>query len=388
MLIPITYNVRNLLVRKTTTIMTALGVGLTVAVMLGVGTLVEGLRTSLVAGGDPQHLIVMRQGSTAELVSVVSKEDFDVIKFSPGIAELDGEPMASHEVISVVQLPLRDDPTSQANVSVRGLSSMGIKLRHDVELIDGRWFTPGKREMVVGRGVHGKRAGTDIGEKILYGRGDWDVVGVFSAGQSAFNSEIWVDANLAGTDLGRGGSLSSVLIRAKDSAAASALQNLVGDDQRLGLEAERESEYYAKQMVSADPVRYLGMFVAVIMAIGSCFAAMNTMFAAVANRAAEIGILRLLGFSRTSILTSFMLESVLLSLLGGLLGCVLVLPLNGLEGRIGNFMTFAETTFQFRLTLDYVVGGLIFAATMGVMGGLLPAWLAARREVLQSLGDR
>ena len=388
MLIPITYNVRNLLVRKTTTIMTALGVGLTVAVMLGVGTLVEGLRTSLVAGGDPQHLIVMRQGSTAELVSVVSKEDFDVIKFSPGIAELDGEPMASHEVISVVQLPLRDDPTSQANVSVRGLSSMGIKLRHDVELIDGRWFTPGKREMVVGRGVHGKRAGTDIGEEILYGRGDWEVVGVFSAGQSAFNSEIWVDANLAGTDLGRGGSLSSVLIRAQDSAAASALQNLVGDDQRLGLEAERESEYYAKQMVSADPVRYLGMFVAVIMAIGSCFAAMNTMFAAVANRAAEIGILRLLGFSRTSILTSFMLESVLLSLLGGLLGGVLVLPLNGLEGRFGNFMTFAETTFQFRLTLDYIVGGLIFAATMGVMGGLLPAWLAARREVLQSLGDR
>lgn len=388
MLIPITYNVRNLLVRKTTTIMTALGVGLTVAVMLGVGTLVEGLRSSLVAGGDPQHLIVMRQGSTAELVSVVSKEDFDVIKFSPGIAQLDGEPMASHEVISVVQLPLRDDPTSQANVSVRGLSSMGIKLRHDVELIDGRWFTPGKREMVVGRGVHGKRAGTDIGEMILYGRGDWEVVGVFTAGQSAFNSEIWVDANLAGTDLGRGGSLSSVLIRAQDSAAASALQNLVEDDQRLGLEAERESEYYAKQMVSADPVRYLGMFVAVIMAIGSCFAAMNTMFAAVANRAAEIGILRLLGFSRTSILTSFMLESVLLSLLGGLLGCVLVLPLNGIEGRIGNFMTFAETTFQFRLTLEYVVGGLVFAATMGVIGGLLPAWLAARREVLQSLGDR
>ena len=388
MLIPITYNFRNLLVRKTTTIMTALGVALTVAVMLGVGTLVEGLRTSLVAGGDPLHLIVMRQGSTAELVSIVSKEDFDVIKFSPGIAQLDGEPMASHEVISVVQLPLRDDPTSEANVSVRGLATMGIKLMHDVELIEGRWFTPSKREMVVGQGVHGKRAGTDIGEKILYGRGDWVVVGVFSAGQSAFNSEIWVDANLAGTDLGRGGSLSSVLVRAQDSAAAAALQNLVGDDQRLGLEAERENEYYAKQMVSADPVRYLGMFVAVIMAIGSCFAAMNTMFAAVANRAPEIGILRLLGFSRTSILASFMLESVLLSLLGGLLGCVLVLPLNGLEGRIGNFMTFAESTFQFRLTLDYVVGGLIFAATMGVMGGLLPAWLAARREVLQSLGDR
>ena len=388
MLIPITYNVRNLLVRKTTTIMTALGVALTVAVMLGVGTLVEGLRTSLVAGGDPLHLIVMRQGSTAELVSIVSKEDFDVIKFSPGIAELDGEPMASHEVISVVNLQLRGDATNDANISVRGLSEMGIKLRHDVELLEGRWFTPGKREMVVGRGVYGKRAGTDIGDKIFYGRGDWEVVGVFSAGQSSFSSEIWVDANLASADLGRGSSLSSVLVRAKDSAAAAALQNLVADDQRLGLEAERESEYYAKQMVSADPVRYLGMFVAVIMAIGSCFAAMNTMFAAVANRAHEIGVLRLLGFSRTSVLASFMLESLLLSLLGGMLGCVLVLPLNGLEGRIGNFMTFAETTFQFRLTLDYVIGGLIFAATMGIMGGLLPAWLASRRQVLQSLGDR
>ena len=388
MLIPITYNVRNLLVRKTTTIMTALGVALTVAVMLGVGTLVEGLRTSLVAGGDPLHLIVMRQGSTAELVSIVSKEDFDVIKFIPGIAELDGEPMASHEVISVVHLALRGDATNEANISVRGLSEMGIKLRHDVELLEGRWFTPGKREMVVGSGVHGKRAGTNVGDKIFYGRGDWEVVGVFSAGQSSFNSEIWVDANLASTDLGRGSSLSSVLVRAKDSAAAAALQNLVADDQRLGLEAERESEYYAKQMVSAEPVRYLGMFVAVIMAIGSCFAAMNTMFAAVANRAHEIGVLRLLGFSRMSVLASFMLESLLLSLLGGLLGCVLVLPLNGLEGRIGNFMTFAETTFQFRLTLDYLIGGLIFAATMGIMGGLLPAWLASRRQVLQSLGDR
>jgi len=388
MLIPITYNVRNLLVRRTTTIMTALGVALTVAVMLGVGTLVEGLRTSLVAGGDPLHLIVMRQGSTAELVSVVSKEDFDVIKFSPGIAKLDGEPMASHEVVSVVNLPLRGDASSEANISVRGLSPMGIKLRHDVELLEGRWFTPGMREMVVGRGVNGKRAGTDIGDKIFYGRGDWEVVGVFSAGQSSFNSEIWIDVNLAGADLGRGSSLSSVLVRADDSAAAVALQNLVADDQRLGLEAERESEYYAKQMVSADPIRYLGMFVAVIMAIGSCFAAMNTMFAAVANRSHEIGVLRLLGFSRTSVLTSFVLESLLLSILGGLLGCVLVLPLNGLEGRIGNFMTFAETTFQFRLTLDYVFGGLLFAATMGIMGGLLPAWLAARREVLRSLGDR
>ncbi len=385
--IPISYNIRNLRVRKTTTLMTALGIALTVAVLLGIGTLVEGLRSSLESSGNPLHLIVMRQGSTAELVSVVSKESFDILKFKAGIAQLDGEPMISHEVLSVVNLRLRGDPTSVANVSVRGLDPVGIKMRDEVILREGRWFDTGKREAVVGSGTHGVRAGTSVGDKIPFGRGEWEVVGVFSAGRSAFNSEIWVDANLAGTDLGRGSARSSILVRAEGEAAAAALGNIVADDQRLGLEAERESEYYAKQMMSAEPVRYLGVFVAIVMAIGSCFAAMNTMFAAIANRAREIGVLRLLGFSRTSILSSFMLESLLLSLLGGLLGCLLVLPLNGLEGRIGNFVTFAETTFQFRVTPVYIIVGLTFAAVMGVFGGFIPARVAARKEVLQSLGD-
>lgn len=385
--VPISYNVRNLRVRKTTTLMTALGIALTVAVLVGIGTLVEGLRTSLESSGNPLHLIVMRQGSTSELVSVVTKESFDVLKFDDRIEQLDGEPMISHEVLSVVNLPLRSDPNSVANISVRGLPQIGIKMRDEVELQEGRWFEPGKREMVVGAGVHKIRDSTSIGDKIYFGRGDWEVVGVFSAGPSPFNSEIWVDGNLAGSDLGRGSGRSCILVRAKDDAAATAITNRLADDQRLGLEAERESEYYAKQMQSAQPVRALGIFVAIIMAVGSCFAAMNTMFAAIANRSKEIGVLRLLGFSRFSILTSFMLESLLLALLGGVLGCILVLPLNGLEGRIGNFVTFAETTFQFRVTVDYIAIGLAFAATMGVFGGVLPARLAARREVLESLGD-
>ena len=385
--IPISYNIRNLRVRKTTTLMTALGVALTVAVLLGIGTLVEGLRASLQSSGNPLHLIVMRQGSTSELVSIVTKESFDVLKFDDGIAQLDGVPMISHEVLSVVNLPLRGNPTSVANISVRGLQPIGIKMRDGIELQEGRWFEPGTREMVVGAGVHGIRDGTSIGDKIYFGRGDWEVVGVFSAGPSPFNSEIWVDANLSGSDLGRGSGRSCILLRAKDEAAAIAISNRVAEDQRLGLEAERESDYYAKQMASAEPVRYLGVFVAIIMAIGCCFAAMNTMFAAIANRSREIGVLRLLGFSRFSILTSFMLESLLLSLLGGVLGCVLVLPLNGLEGRIGNFVTFAETTFQFRVTIDYVVIGLAFAAIMGAFGGFLPARMAARKEVLDLLGD-
>lgn len=385
--VPLSYNVRNLRVRKTTTLMTALGVALTVSVLLGIGTLVEGLRSALESSGDPLNLIVMRQGSTAELVSIVGKESFDVLKFEDGIAQLDGEPMISHEVLSVVNLALRNDSTSVSNVSVRGLSQVGIGMRSDARLVEGRWFEPGKREVVVGEGVHRLRAGTSIGDAIYFGRSDWVVVGVFSAGESAFNSEIWADGNLAGQDLGRGSARSSILVRAEDEVAAARLIGVVADDQRLGLEAERESEYYAKQMLSAEPVRYLGIFVAVIMAIGSCFAAMNTMFAAIANRSREIGVLRLLGFSRFSILSSFMVESLFLALLGGMMGCLLVLPLNGLQGRIGNFVTFAETTFVFRITPEYIAIGMAFAAVMGVVGGFLPARMAAHREVLDSLGD-
>lgn len=386
--IPISYNIRNLAVRRTTTIMTALGVALTVSVLVGIGSLVEGLRASLASGGNPLHLIVMRQGSTAELNSIVDKESFDVLKVNDRIAKVDGEPMISHEVVSIVNLAHRDDPESVANINVRGLSDVGIRMRNEVDLVEGRWFVPGRREMVVGRGVHGARAGTSVGERIFFGRDDWTVVGVFSGGRSPFNSEIWLDANLATADLGRGSTRSSILVRATDDSAAQALQNVVADDQRLKLEAERETEYYAKQMNSAEPVRYLGTFVAIIMAIGSCFAAMNTMFAAVASRAREIGVLRLLGFSRTSILGSFMLESLLLALLGGILGCLLILPLNGLEGRIGNFVTFSETTFAFAITPTYVAIGLLFAGAMGVLGGFIPARLAARRDVLRSLGDR
>ncbi len=386
MLVPIGYNIRNLIVRRTTTVMTALGVGLTVAVLVGIGTLVEGLRSSLESGGDPLNLIVMRQGSTAELVSMVTREDFEELKFLPGIATSEDGPMASHEVLSVVNLALRSDPESVANITLRGMSPIGVTMREGARLVEGRWFATGKREVAVGRSVHEKRAGTSIGDQLYFGKGDWEVVGVFETGQGVFTSEIWADGNLAAADLGRGSARSSALVRAQDDAAAEALVNRVADDQRLTLEAERESEYYAKQMVSAGPVQALGMFVAIIMAVGSCFAAMNTMFAAVANRAREVGILRLLGFSRSSILASFMLESLLLSLLGGLLGCLMVLPLHGLEGRIGNFVTFAETSFQFRLTAGYLTGGLVFAAIMGIVGGILPSWLAARKTVLRSLG--
>lgn len=388
MAIPLSYNLRNLRVRYTTTIMTALGIGLTVAVLLGILALVNGLQSSLAVTGDVRHVLAMRQGSTSELVSAVSQEQFNTIRVLDGIERLDGEPMASYELVSIVSLKLRgaeDIEGQEGNINVRGLSPIGIQMRDGVRLTEGRWFEPGRREMVVGQGVHGIRAGTDIGDKIPFGRGEWEVVGIFDAGGSAYNSEIWADGNLATADLNRGSTRSVALIRATDEAAAQALANRIKDDQRLLLEGRLEREYYEQQMSSAAPIQGLGIFVAIIMAVGSCFAAMNTMYTAVARRAREVGTLRLLGFSRWSIIGSFVFESLVLSLLGGVAGILLVLPLNGIESRLGNQLTFSETTFSFQITPESIVVGLIFAAVMGMIGGLLPARLAAGKTILNSL---
>ncbi len=386
MKVPLSYNFRNLAVRKTTTVMTALGISLTVAVLLGISALVGGLKSSLAVTGHPLHLIVTRQGATSELVSIVPQEKFQVVKFLEGVAQLNGEPMLSHETITVVNLRLRSDLTQDANVNVRGVSPMGLKMR-DLKLTSGRWYESGKREVVVGRGTNASREGTSIGDKVEFGRGEWEVVGVFDAGKSAFNSEIWGDGNLVTSDLGRGSSRSSILLRATDEVTLTALKNRMADDQRLQLEGRTEREYYESQMTSAQPVELLGMIVAVIMAIGSSFAAMNTMFTAVSRRTKEIGVLRMLGFSRGSILSSFLIESLLLSLLGGALGCLLVLPLNGFQGRIGNFVTFSETTFNFEVTTTIMASGIAFAAIMGVLGGVLPARMAAKREILGAIRD-
>jgi putative ABC transport system permease protein len=388
MAIPLSYNVRNLRVRLTTTIMTALGVALTVAVLLGILAMVNGLKGALEVTGHPRQILALRQGSTAELVSVVNEEQFRTLRLLDGIEKRDGEPMASHEVVSVVSLRLRSDPNNsetEGNINIRGVSPMGRYLRDGLEVVDGRWFEPGKRELVVGSGVHAVRAGTDIGDKIPFGRGDWEVVGIFDAGRSAYNSEVWCDGNLATLELGRGGARSSALIRAVDAAAVDALSATIEEDQRLLLEARTERAYYEQQMSSAGPVQALGIFVAMIMAIGSSFAAMNTMYTAVARRAREVGTLRLLGFSRGSIMLSFVIESLFLSLLGGAIGCLLVLPLNGLQSRIGNQLTFSETTFAFQITPESIAMGMIFAAVMGVLGGVLPARLAAGRTILDSL---
>jgi ABC-type lipoprotein release transport system permease subunit len=367
--------------------MTALGIGLTVAVLLSVMALVEGLRTSLEAAGNPLHVLVLRKGSTSELSSNFTRTAYQDLKFKAGIArDAKGEPMASLELVTVVNMARTDAPDG-INVTIRGISPAGIKMRNDLRIQSGRWFETGRREIVVGKAIAERFPDARLGGKIRFGRGDWDVVGIMDAGRSAVNSEIFADLNQASADFNRNEVLSSALIRAVDAVAVQALINDLKSDQRLNVDARTEKDYYDAQTISAAPIQYLGIFVAVIMAVGSSFAAMNTMYAAVARRAREIGTLRVLGFSRASILTSFFVESVLLSALGGAIGCLLALPLNNVTTGIGNFATFSEIAFNFRVSPQIMAIGVAFAALMGALGGLFPARMASRKEILVALRE-
>ncbi len=387
MAIPLSYNFRNLVVRRTTTIMTALGIGLTVAVLLSVLALVDGLRTAFSSSGNPLNVLVMRKGATAELNSNFSRAGYQELRFKPGIARNSaGQPMTSLEMIQVVNLPRLDAPEG-ANVTIRGLPIEGAELRNEVKLASGRWFDPGKREIVVGKSVAERFPDAQVGKSIRFARGDWQIVGVMDGGRTAVNSEIWGDINQISSDYNRSEVLSSALVRATDPVAAQALINDLNGDQKLNVKAMNEKEYFDAQTVSGAPIQFLGVFVSVIMAVGSCFAAMNTMYAAVSRRAKEIGTLRVLGFSRASILTSFFLESLLLSLLGGLLGCLLVLPLNNISTGIGNFITFSEISFNFQITPLIMALGIGFALFLGALGGLFPAQSAARKEILTALRE-
>ena len=386
MKIPLAYNLRNLVVRKTTTIMTALGIALTVAVLLAVLALANGLRATLSASGDPLHVIVMRKGSTSELVSNVTRAQFQDLKFKPGIATgRDGQPLASLEIISVLYLANVDNPNG-TNLLARGLTPAGIEMRRATRLVAGRWFDTGRRELVAGASVAKRFPEARLGGKLHIGRAEWEVVGVIDSARGAADSEIWGDLNQVSAALERVDSPSSALVQATDEVTAQALIHGIENDQRLGMMAVSEKQYYADQTTTGAPIEFVGVFVAVIMAVGSSFAAMNTMYAAVARRAREIGTLRVLGFSRGSILTSFFVESVILAVLGGLLGCLLVMPLNGMTTAVGS-ADFAELAFDFRVTPGIMFAGIVMAVVLGTLGGLLPARMAARKEILTALRE-
>jgi putative ABC transport system permease protein len=393
MAIPISYNLRNLRLRKGLTVMTALGIALTVTTAIFLMALVAGLDRAFVSSGSPLNVLVLRKGSEAELSGGFDASLFPTLKTLPGIGkDSHGEPMVSGEWVVVIVLP-RKDGTGEVNVTVRGMMPDGLEMRQlpgpdhrsNLTLVAGRWFQTGQREVVVSKSIRDRFAHANIGDTMQFGKGWWKVVGVFDAGGSAYESEVWGDVNQMASDFDRQGGFASAYLRATDAISAEALKNRVSDDQRLKLEGMLESEYYAKQTSSGTPIKVIGWVVGIIMAIGSIFAAMNTMYAAVAYRGREIATLRVIGFSRPAILTSFVLESLLLALLGALVGIVLMLPFNGMQTGTSNAVTFSEVVFALRITPMVAGRAIIFALIMGFIGGLLPAWHAAEQNILTAL---
>lgn len=387
MAIPISYNIRNLKLRKGLTIMTALGIALTVTTAIFLMALLAGLHRAFVSSGSPLNVLVMRKGSTAELSGGFDAEALPVLKTLPGIAkDSHGEPMVSGEWVVAIVLP-RTDGSGETNVIVRGMMPDGLELRQGVKLVAGRWFQPGQREVVVSESIHKRFAHADVGDTLQFGKGPWKVVGIFNAGGTAYDSEIWGDVNQMSSDFDRQGAFGSAYLRATDPVSADALVHRVSDDQRLKLEGMLETDYYAKQTSSGNVIKFIGWIVAIIMAIGSSFAAMNTMYAAVAYRSREIATLRVIGFTRPSILTSFVFESVLLSILGAVVGILLMLPFNGMTTGTQNQVTFSEVVFSLRMTPEVIGLAVLFAIVMGLLGGMAPAWHASRREILAALRD-
>lgn len=383
MAIPFKYNLRSLLVRRTGTAMAIISVAATVAVFISIMALVQGLESVFSDTGHRLNLVVIRQGSQTEVNSSIQVPTLQTLKYLPGIQRDErGEPLVSPELLVLVFIPRAGG--DETHVILRGTTPVGFLLREQVRLVEGRAFRAGLRELITSRRM-ARRFGLSLGSMLRLGRSDWQVVGLVEAGGSAYESELWADVAAIADDFNRTGIYSSVLLRAADPAAAVELARRISDDRQLHLQARPEPEYYREQMRSSMPIKVLGTFIAMVMAVGSCFAAMNAMYAAVAYRTREIATLRVLGFSRGAVLLGFLVESALLAAAGGALGCLLALPVHGLSTGTMNFYTFSEIAFHFRVTPRIIGEGLIFAVVVGLLGGLLPARMAARRSPLLGL---
>jgi putative ABC transport system permease protein len=388
--IPLPYNLKSVFVRWRSTSATIVGVALVVMVFILLHAMAAGLERSSANTGDPRNIMIVRKGSTAESSSVVAREQLKVIQYLPQIArDPQGNPIISADLVVIISLSRRDG-TGEANVTMRGVTPMGKELRPQVKLAQGRWFTPGKREAVVSVKMARRFARTDIGQTFRTGGNDLTVVGWFDGGDSAFDSEIWMDADEARSVFDRE-NYSSLLARMANTNDAAAFVDRVESDKRMALRADFETKYYSEQTLTAMPIKILGSFLAVAMSIGAVFAAMNTMYAAVGARTREIGTLRVLGFRRRVILASFNLEGAILAGVGGVIGCSLALLAQWLCVAFGvhfgtlSFNTFSEVIFQFRVTPALLAEGMVFAVVVGVVGSFLPAIRAARLPVISAL---
>lgn len=385
MAIPVSYVVRNLVARRLTTLLTAAGMALVVYVFATVLMLSAGLEATLVATGQEDNMIVIRRGSQTEVQSVIDRSQAGIVESMPEVAmSEDGRRLISKEPVVLINLPKRDTG-KPANVVIRGVSSTGLVLRPQVHLREGRMFRPGTSEIVAGRAIAAGFQGAGLGDTLHFAQRDWTVVGVFDAGRTGFDSEIWGDAEQMLQAFRRTG-FSALVFRLTDRDRFDNVKSAIESDPRLTLEAKRETRFYADQSEAMSTfINYLGTTISVIFSIGAIIGAMITMYASVASRTAEIGTLRALGFSRTAVLAAFLGEALLLGLFGGIVGLAAASFMQALSISTTNFQTFAELAFRFVLTPAIVVLSLSFALVMGFIGGVLPAARAARLSIVDAL---
>jgi len=386
MKIPIAYNVRSVLQRPVSTAMTALGVGVVVAVFIAMLALANGFRAALASTGSPDNALVLRRGANSEMVSGISRDDARIIEASPYVAtDAAGRPLASPEVYVAVNLHRIGDTLSEANVVVRGVSDAAFDVRRNVKITAGRRFASGAAVVIVGEKLAARIAHTAVGDTMHFGGRDWVVVGHFSAGGSSFESEIWGE-NEQFMPVFRGQVFQVVAFRLKDPGALDAAKRAFDADQRLTVDLYRENEFYDSQSELLTRIlRFLAIMITGIMAVGAVFGAVNTMYAAVAARLPEIGVLLTLGFKPRHVLASFLAESAVIAFAGGVAGCLFALPINGIVTSTTNWNSFTEVAFAFRVTPGLLVSGLVFGVVLGVLGGFFPARRAARIPVVQAI---
>ncbi len=386
MAIPVVYNLRSVKERWSSSVVAVLGIAGTVAVFVAMLALARGFQVALTSSGLPENVKVQQVGADSEMTSSMEIAAVRVVEDAPLIARAGSEPKVSAEVVVLANLPMRGT-TSDANVQVRGVSPRVLAVRNNVRLVQGRFFTPGLYELVIGRNAARSYEGLDLGKTVRIGPGQWTVVGVFDSGGSAFDSEIWADANIVNGAYQRPpGVYQSVTAKLRSAEDFQAFKTALERDPRAKLQASPEPEYYESQsQLVTTLIKVLGTIVAIVMGLGAILAALNTMYSAVSERSREIAVLRALGFQGGSIVLSFLAEAMIIAIIGGVLGCVVVLPVNGITTGTINWQTFSHLSFAFRITPDLLIWGILFAIFMGVLGGLPPAIRAARANVSTTL---
>jgi putative ABC transport system permease protein len=386
MAIPLKYNIGNLMSRKVSAVMTILGIGIVIAVMVAMMALYNGVQQALVSSGSPENLMVLREGAQTEATSWVTREKTRIIGALPGIARgSDGKPIVSPELVIIFKLPRRDNPTG-SNVNVRGVTPKALEIRPYIKIVDGQMFRQGTNEVIVSDRMRQRFVNTNIGDTFQFGPHTWRVVGVFDAKGTSFDSEIWTDVDYLGQAQKRP-EYSSLVVRPESATAFKSIGDAIATDTRLKLQTKSEYKYYEDQTSGLLGIRILVTIVTFFMVLGATLGAMNTMFSAVASRKRELATMRALGFKRRDVLMSIVLEAIVVSGLAGVLGVILALPVNGIATGTANFITFSEVAFNFRISPGVAIFAVALAIVAGVVGGLLPAVSAARLPITRALRE-